>query len=261
MVESIDYPALGQRISAWLRDYLQKSGLNCFVVGVSGGIDSAVVSVLAAQTGLQTYILNLPIHSKKENSRLSAQHCRSLAQRFGNVSYLEQNFSSAYDAFMQVAEPSGVPHDLAAANTKSRLRMLALYYVAGKNDGLVVGTGNKVEDFGVGFFTKYGDGGVDLSPIADLTKTQVRKLGQTLGVLPEIIAAPPTDGLWEDQRNDEQQIGASYEELEWAMEAQERGLAPSNQRERKVLEIYRSFHGKNWHKMQDIPVFRLNDQE
>ncbi len=253
----MDYLALGKQISNWLQDYLQKSNSRCFVVGVSGGIDSAVVSTLAAQTNSLTYILNLPIHSKKNNSQLADKHCRNLAQRFHNVGHLEQDFTAAYDAFMQIAETQNVPHNLAAANSKSRLRMMALYYLAGKNSGIVVGTGNKVEDFGVGFFTKYGDGGVDVSPIADLNKSQVRKLGKALNVLQEIIDAPPTDGLWEDDRNDEQQIGASYEELEWAMLAEEQGIAPNNEREQAVLQIYRSFHYKNLHKMQEIPVFHL----
>ncbi|MEM9424864.1 MAG: NAD(+) synthase [Spirochaetota bacterium] len=258
----MDYLALADRISLWLRSYLQNSGLRCFVVGVSGGIDSAVVSQLAAQTSLPVFVLNLPIHSTSENSRLATLHCCALSRRFPNVSYREQDFTVAYDAFMQVAESKETESEargLAAANAKSRLRMMALYHVAARNRGLVVGTGNKIEDFGVGFFTKYGDGGVDISPIADLTKTQVRHLGQALGVSPEIIAAAPTDGLWEDDRNDEQQLGASYEELEWAMSAEEQGWVPSNGREREVLEIYRRFHRKNLHKMCEIPVFRLAD--
>ena len=252
----MDYFALSQQISDWLKDYLEQGGLRCFVVGVSGGIDSAVASSLAAQTGIKTHALNLPIHSKARHTRLSDLHCRNLCERFTNVEYLNQDFTAAYDAFMQIVEPNkdrAQSISLAAANSKSRLRMLALYYLAGKHNGLVVGTGNKVEDFGVGFFTKYGDGGVDISPIADLTKTQVRALGKALEVAPEIIAAPPTDGLWEDARNDEQQLGASYEELEWAMQAQE----PTTEREHKVLELYRGFHSKNLHKMQPIPVFHL----
>ncbi|WGK69054.1 NAD(+) synthase [Candidatus Haliotispira prima] len=253
----MDYLALGRKISAWLQDYLQGSGLQCFVVGVSGGIDSAVVSTLAAETGTKTYVLNLPIRSKPENTQLADLHCRSLTGRFPNVLHLEQDFSSAYEAFMRVAEPSEQAHGLSAANTKSRLRMTALYYVAGKNSGIVVGTGNKVEDFGVGFFTKYGDGGVDISPIADLSKTQVRELAKVQGVSPEIIAAPPTDGLWEDSRNDEQQIGAGYEELEWAMSAAEQSLSPGTEREKQVWEIYSGFHRRNLHKMEAIPVFRL----
>ena len=274
----MDYSALAQQISGWLKDYLEQGGLCCFVVGVSGGIDSAVASSLAAQTGVKTYALNLPIHSKAEYTGLSDLHCRNLCERFANVEYLKRDLSSAYDAFMQIVEPDSAAggqksegdetlasQKLAAANSKARLRMLTLYYLAGKHNGLVVGTGNKVEDFGVGFFTKYGDGGVDISPIADLTKTQVRALGGALEVAPEIIAAPPTDGLWEDARNDEQQLGASYEELEWAMQAQEPAVLaapaanamPVTEREREVLELYRGFHRKNLHKMQAIPVFRL----
>ena len=253
----MNYLALGQRISAWLRDYLCESGLSCFVVGVSGGIDSAVTSTLAAQTGAKTYALNLPIHSQSQNSRLADLHCRQLAARFTNVEHLRQDFSHAYDAFMRAAEPAGPAHELAAANSKSRLRMMALYYWAGKCGGLVVGTGNKVEDFGVGFFTKYGDGGVDVSPIADLGKTQVRELGRALQVCPEIIAAPPTDGLWQDGRSDEQQLGASYEELEQAMAAEAEGKAPQSEREREVLSIYRGFQRRNRHKMRAIPVFRV----
>ena len=264
----MNYSALAQQISNWLKEYLGQGGLRCFVVGVSGGIDSAVASSLAAQTGVKTYVLNLPVHSKAEYTRLSDLHCRKLCERFANVEPMKLDLTAAYDAFMQIVEPAcgegqkaGGPdasdslasQKLAAANSKARLRMLTLYYLAGKHNGLVVGTGNKVEDFGVGFFTKYGDGGVDISPIADLTKTQVRALGGALEVAPEIIAAPPTDGLWEDQRSDEQQLGASYEELEWAMEEPE----PTTEREREVLELYRGFYRKNLHKMQAIPVFRL----
>ena len=248
-------------ISRWLEKYATKNHINCFVVGVSGGVDSAVTSTLCAQTGLKTYVLNIPIFSKLENTSLSSLHCDWLTEKFQNVETLNIDATDAFDKFEAIFRTTNRVNALASANSKSRMRMMILYYVASVHNGLVVGTGNRVEDFGVGFYTKYGDGGVGISPIADLTKTQVRGLGTYIGIDEKILTAPPTDGLWEDSRTDEEQIGASYEELEWAMETisyqqQQVNLTP---REEEVINIYNKFHNKNRHKMVEIPVFKLKE--
>ena len=250
---------VAQEIVAWIKNYAATAGTTTLVVGVSGGIDSALVSTLCGLTGLNTVVMNLPINSKFENTALSSLQCKWLRSRFSNVRAEHIELSTAYTHFEQAMEDGTYSSPLAAANSKSRLRMMALYYVAGCTNGLLVGTGNKVEDFGVGFFTKYGDGGVDLSPIADLTKTQVRAIARDLGVDERILSAPPTDGLWEDSRTDEEQIGASYEELEWAMNHQGGDLGGGlTHRQQRVLEIYTSFHLRNKHKMIPIPVFKLS---
>ena len=245
-------------IVTWLKEYLNRNNRKCFVVGVSGGVDSAVVSTLCATTGVPTVVLNIPIDSTSNNTKLSTVHCDWLAENFENVrsntADLSGTFNSFKDDILKIA-----PHDsLACANTKSRLRMITLYYVAASSGGIVVGTGNKIEDFGIGFYTKYGDGGVDISPIADLTKTQVRQLAVSLGVKTEIIQAPPTDGLWEDSRTDEEQIGASYEELEWAMDYvdNDRSVELSS-RQKEVLDIFNGYRVQNSHKMNPIPIFTL----
>ena len=243
------------KISKWLKDYLQTSGTNCFVVGVSGGVDSALSSTLCAETGAKTYVINIPIKSKQQNTDLSQLHCDWLCKRYMNVEQLYIDATSAYESFEGMFRETENYNLLANANSKSRMRMMVLYYLATSKGGLVVGTGNKVEDFGVGFYTKYGDGGVDISPIADLTKTQVRQMATSLEISKEILDAPPTDGLWEDSRTDESQIGASYEELEWAMEHTE----ALTDRQRKVLDIYNFFNTKNRHKMEPIPVYKLGD--
>ena len=215
-----------------------------------------MVSALCAQTGISTIVLNMPIDSTKANTKLSTTHCDWLAKNFKNVSPKAVDLSGTFTSFKNDMLRVAPDDELACANTKSRLRMMTLYYVAATSGGIVVGTGNKVEDFGVGFYTKYGDGGVDISPIADLTKTQVRELAKLLGINKEIVEAPPTDGLWEDSRTDEEQIGASYEELEWAMDSLN---GPPRQdlsvRQLEVLNIYMDFHNKNKHKMVPIPVF------
>ena len=217
------------------------------MVGVSGGIDSAVVSTLCAETELPTYVLTMPLHSKKENTLLSDTHATALVDYYPNVTLVNVDLSETYDKFISNIDDTFTGNKLANANTKSRLRMVTLYQIAGTVGGVVVGTGNKVEDYGVGFFTKYGDGGVDIAPIADLYKSQVWALGEHLGVNPEIIAATPTDGLWDDGRTDEGQIGASYKELEEAMEHR-RGPA---------VDILDEFNRKNKHKMEPIPTFTL----
>jgi len=246
-------------IAEWLKDYLESSGLACFIVGVSGGIDSAVVSTLCANTGMPVWVLNIPIHSQSGNTNLSQRQCDWLTENYQNVQSATVDMTTAFDSYAEAVLDHIEANDLAFANAKSRLRMMLLYQYATTHHGLVVGTGNKVEDFGVGFYTKYGDGGVDISPIADLTKTQVRHLACNMGILNEIIEAPPTDGLWEDGRTDEQQIGATYEELEWAMDYIDNNRTePPTSRQQTVLKIFMDYRNTNGHKMTPIPVYRLD---
>jgi len=242
-----DYEKLKFDIDRWLKDYYYFHSIKSFVVGVSGGIDSAVVSTLCAETGLPTYILTMPLHSKEGNTELSDLHAYQLVEKYPNVTIVNVDLSKTYDAFMDTVYEGFTINPLANANTKSRLRMVTLYQIAGAMGGIVVGTGNKIEDYGIGFYTKYGDGGVDIAPIADLYKTEVWELGKRLGVDERIIDALPTDGLWDDDRKDEDQIGASYEQLEEAMEHR-RGPA---------LDILDEFNRKNKHKMEPIPTFKL----
>ena len=236
-------------IQNWLMAYLDKAKneISAFVVGVSGGIDSALVSKLCALTGKKTIVTTLPIRSL--DISLSLLHCRQLIKDHSNVSHYEIDLTNMYDNFKDNLINLGFSNDLGLANTKARMRMIALYQIAASSSGIVVGTGNKVEDFGVGFYTKYGDGGVDISPIADCTKTQVWELGRHLGVSDDIINTPPTDGLWDDGRNDVQQLGMSYEDLEKAMEDK------NNPNYQKYLRI----REKNLHKMNPIPVCKFNE--
>lgn len=255
-----DYSKLATDITAWIREYATTNNIKSLVVGVSGGIDSAVVSTLCAMTGLPTYCCFLDIHTIDAHSWLSMGHIGNLATKHPSVICLEQlNLTSAFDELIKCIERTDLH---AYVNTKSRLRMTALYHIATCTHGIVVGTGNKVEDFGVGFYTKYGDGGVDISPIADLYKTEVRELGRYLGISQEILDAAPTDGLWSDGRTDEQQLGATYEELEWAMEVVHtptfKGYTMDVKREQEVLEIYHRLHKQNQHKMLPIPIYKLS---
>lgn len=235
------------------------------MVGISGGIDSAVVSSLAASTGCRTLCVALPIHQAASQIKRAQEHILGLAARFPNVESSDADLTRVYDVFessfdASVAEKATqAARELAGANARSRLRMTALYYFAGLNNMLVAGTGNKIEDFGVGFFTKYGDGGVDISPIADLTKTEVYELGRWLGVPESIITAAPTDGLFGDDRTDEQQIGASYPELEKAMSHVENRIDPASlsERERYVYDIYLRRNRANRHKMEPVPICRI----
>ena len=242
-----DYDQLKFDIDRWLKDYYYMYAIKAFVVGVSGGIDSAVVSTLCAETELPTYVLTMPLHSKKENTALSDAHAKALMKKYSNVRVVNIDLSNTYESLLFVIDQDFVNNQLANANTKSRLRMVTLYQVAGSVGGIVVGTGNKVEDYGVGFYTKYGDGGVDIAPIADLYKTEVRELGGYLVVDALIIDAKPTDGLWEDGRSDEDQIGATYAQLEEAMES---GTG-------EAVDILSRFNRQNKHKMQPIPTFKL----
>ena len=244
-----DYEVLKDNIVRWLKDYywMHSGNIKGFVVGVSGGIDSAVVSTLCAETGLPTYVMTMPLHSKEENTELSEAHAYGLVEKYSNVTMVNVDLTRTYDTLMTWVDDAFTGNELANANTKSRLRMVSLYQVAGSVGGIVVGTGNKVEDYGVGFYTKYGDGGVDIAPIADLYKTEVWELGEFLGVDERICDAPPTDGLWDDGRKDEDQIGASYAELEEAMEY---NTGPA-------VDILEKFNRQNNHKMQPIPTFKL----
>jgi NAD+ synthase len=254
----LDYEDLSNKIQSWIKLYVEENNIKSLVVGVSGGIDSAVVSTLCAKTGIPTFALGIKINSNEENTKLSRLQL-SFLEKLG-VKKFEYEFSDVFTILKERLE-FNFPSELGFANTKSRLRMITLYQAAASVGGIVVGTGNKVEDFGVGFYTKYGDGGVDISPIAELYKTEVRELGRFLGVPEEIINAEPTDGLWEDNRKDENQIGASYEDLEWVMEI---GLdkwrtKPTTDKEKRVVKTYLEFNHKNKHKMESIPVFNLKD--
>ena len=248
---------LAEEITNWISDYALENDIRALVVGVSGGVDSAVTSTLSARTGIRTIVLNMPIHQKKYQDDLSKKHISWLKDNFNNVEERIVNLSKTYDSFVETVSVDEVS-DIALANSRARLRMTALYATAGSNGGIVVGTGNKVEDFGVGFYTKYGDGGVDISPIADLLKTEVYQIARELDIIEEIIQATPTDGLWGDGRSDEEQLGASYEELEWAMKESKN---PSNkdlsEREKDVLGIYQRLNKSNSHKMNPIPIFKL----
>lgn len=253
--------AVKDHIVHWLNDYLQKSGLKGFVVGVSGGIDSAVTSALAAHTGQPVLCIDMPIHQAQDQRSRGRMHTDQLVERFKNVSAITVDLTEEFESFRQNLPPTygQVDTKMALANTRARLRMTTLYYYAAAHRYLVCGTGNKVEDFGVGFYTKYGDGGVDLSPIADLMKTEVFALGKYLGVSQEILDAPPTDGLWSDNRSDVDQIGATYPELEWAMRQYEKGAQANDfeGREKEVFQIFKKFHNQNRHKMDPIPVCEI----
>ena len=252
------YEDLTEKIVGWIKDYFWDNDREALVVGVSGGIDSAVVSTLCARTGLPTYIVTMPLDSKPENTELSDAHAKALDEKYDNVTHYDVDLSEPYHKLLSTiglkTAPEGyttnkelITNDLANANTKSRMRMVTLYQVAGSVGGIVVGTGNKVEDYGVGFYTKYGDGGVDIAPIADLYKTEVWELGEYLEVDQRIVNADPTDGLWSDSRTDESQLGASYAELE---EAMEKGTGSG------VL-VLEKFGKQNRHKMIPIPTFKL----
>jgi NAD+ synthase len=242
----------------WLKSYCDNAGLKGFVVGISGGIDSAVTSTLCARTGKEVILLNLAIHQASEQLSLSEQHIEWLARSYDQVKGTIIDLTPVFQAFEKFFPPD-IQDGLTMANTRSRMRMVTLYTFASHHKMLVAGTGNKVEDYGVGFFTKYGDGGVDISPIADLMKSEVYAVAKELGIAEAILNAPPTDGLWSDNRTDESQIGASYNELEWAMEF-EAGSTDEDQlnsRQREVLAIYRKFHQANRHKLDPIPVFKI----
>lgn len=249
-----------QHIVNWLKEYSDASKTNGFVIGISGGIDSAVTSTLCAMTGKRLLVINMPIRQFKTEFDRSNEHIEWLKKNFRNVESVTVELTPVLDAF-EAALPTETQDFLTMANTRARLRMTTLYAFATHHKLLVAGTGNKVEDFGVGFFTKYGDGGVDLSPIADLYKTQVYELAKELNIVASIQGAKPTDGLFADGRTDEDQIGASYPELEWAMNYKEKKETYElSERQKKVMEIYNSRHMANLHKMIPIPVCTIPKQ-
>ena len=248
--------AIITHISNWLKDYAKQSKTKGFVIGISGGVDSAVTSTLAAKTGLPLLCVEMPIHQNKTQVDRGLKHIAWLKANFDNVSTVALELTPVFDSFIGQLPKNEQQDELALVNARARLRMTTLYYFAQSNNYLVVGTGNKVEDFGIGFFTKYGDGGVDISPIADLLKTEVFKIGAELGVSEEILDAPPTDGLWGNNKTDEDQIGASYPELEWAM-AFDGDKNKLREREKDVLAIYRKLNSANRHKMLAIPICKI----
>jgi NAD+ synthase len=258
---TIQVEKVNEHIVAWLKTYANNAKVNGFVVGISGGVDSAVTSTLCAQTGLKTLCVEMPIHQAQNQVSRGREHIEQLMKRFPNVSRAEANLTPIYDSFKteMPASENEAKYNLSLANTRARLRMTTLYYFAGIHGLLVAGTGNKVEDFGVGFYTKYGDGGVDLSPIADLMKSDVYALGKFLEIPESIQKAAPTDGLFGDNRTDEDQLGASYDELEWAMLEDEKGSKSEEftGRKKEVFDIYKRLNLINQHKMQPIPVCEI----
>lgn len=246
---------LQNQIADWIKSYANDNKIKTLVVGISGGIDSSVVSTLCAMTKLPTIAVSMPIAQLSEQHDLSMEHGSWLENKFTNVTHEVIDLDKVYDTFwLKLFENYGSEH--AFANTKSRLRMVTLHQISGAKRGIVVGTGNKVEDFGVGFYTKYGDGGVDISPIADLMKSEVWQLGKDLGIMQEIIDAPPTDGLWEDGRTDQDQLGGlTYEQMERAMDLDEKGAIAVGS-DIDLLDKYHSIRKLNLHKMEPIPIFK-----
>lgn len=245
-------------IIRWIKKYARDNKIKTLVVGVSGGIDSAVVSTLCARTGLPTYAVCMPIRQSKHTHELSTKHAQWLSDQFDNVQQFVIDLTPTFKQF-EKATDTVFDDELAYANSRSRLRMMTLYQIAQSQNGIVVGTGNRVEDLGVGFFTKYGDGGVDISPIGDCLKTEVWAMGHELGILQEIIDAAPTDGLWADGRTDEDQLGMTYPELERAMELDPLGddnieIMSLDRKQRAQLRRYRELRAQNLHKMTPIPV-------
>ena len=254
-----DWGRLCEDISEWIRRYADENGISALVVGVSGGVDSAVTSTLCAKTGLETIVVNMPIHQDSSQYSMAKRHIEWLESGWGNVNSHLVDLTESYDSYVGNALDGLEISEISLANTRARLRMTTLYAIAGSRRGIVVGTGNKVEDFGVGFYTKYGDGGVDISPIADLLKSEVYALAEEMGVIEDIRNSIPNDGLWADGRTDEDQIGATYEELEWAM----RQVAGTQRedfsdRQKEVMEIYQKLHKSNSHKMKPIPIYIKN---
>ena len=250
-------------ITQWIRSYATKNKISTLVVGISGGIDSSVVSALCAETGIKTIVVQMPIRQNKKLDNCSSIQASWLLERYKNVTHMSMDLTTVFNAF----EKNLVPYcrenedearvDLAFANSRARLRMMTLYQIAQSHGGIVVGTGNRVEDFGVGFFTKYGDGGVDISPIGDCMKTAVWDMGRELDLAQKIIDAAPTDGLWSDGRTDEDQLGMTYPELELAMTQAETNSGVDSVQEKKNLKQYRAIRARNLHKMTPIPVCQM----
>ena len=254
----MNYPKkVSEHITNWIEDYINKSESKGIVVGVSGGVDSALTSTLCAETGHNILCLEMPIYQNKDQVSRSKKHIDWLMSRYPNVTSKQIELNDTFESFVNsLPDNSSDKHELSLANTRSRLRMVTLYYFSALNNYIVAGTGNKVEDFGIGFYTKYGDGGVDISPIADLLKSEVFTLAKFHNIIDEIIEAEPNDGLWNDNRSDEEQIGASYEEIEDAMMNFNKSDNLSK-REKEVLDIFNSFHKANKHKMDPIPVCEI----
>jgi len=234
-------------ITKWIKNYANKNKFK-LVIGVSGGIDSAVTSVLCARTNIKTIVVSMPIRQDQKQHNLSLEHIEWLKSKFSNIVDYTISLDNVFKSFEKTM--NSFKSELAFANSRARLRMVTLYQIAQSNNSIVVGTGNKVEDFGIGFYTKYGDGGVDISPIADCTKTQVWEMGKAMGVLRNIVEAKPTDGLWDDRRDDEDQIGLSYNNLEEAMKNSQS----------KYFKKYNKIRKPNLHKMQPIPICKFNDK-
>ena len=252
------YPKkVSKYITNWIENYINKSRAKGIVVGVSGGVDSALTSTLCAETGHNILCLEMPIYQNKDQVSRSKKHIDWLMSKYPNVTSKQIELNDTFESFVNsLPDNSSDKHELSLANTRSRLRMVTLYYFSALNNYIVAGTGNKVEDFGIGFYTKYGDGGVDISPIADLLKSEVFTLAKFHNIIDEIIEAEPNDGLWNDNRSDEEQIGASYEEIEDAMMNFNKSDNLSK-REKEVLDIFNSFHKANKHKMDPIPVCEI----
>ncbi|MGC6479026.1 MAG: NAD(+) synthase [Flavobacteriaceae bacterium] len=247
-------------IVEWMKDYALTNHQKGFVVGVSGGIDSAVTSTLCARTGLPTIALEMPIHQQSDQVSRAQEHLQWLKNNYPQVETHRVSLTEVFESLRQSlpATNETTKAALSLANTRARLRMSTLYYFAALNNFLVAGTGNKIEDFGVGFYTKYGDGGVDLSPIADLMKSEVYQLASEMNIITSIQEAAPTDGLWADNRTDEEQMGATYDELEWAMRYDSQGANTTlSQRQEEVLKRYRALNRQNQHKMLPIPVCEI----
>lgn len=249
-------------IVRWLKAYARSAKISTFVVGISGGIDSSVVSALCAQTGLKTIVVQMPIRQNKKLDNRSSMQAGWLLKQHSNITHMSMDLTSVFSAFEKKVDPfcdaeNASQVELAFANSRSRLRMMTLYQIAQSHKGIVVGTGNRVEDFGVGFFTKYGDGGVDISPIGDCDKTAVWDMGRELGLPQEIIDAKPTDGLWNDGRTDEDQLGMSYPDLERAMWLDQSGDQCMTRAEKQNLKQYRAIRSRNLHKMLPIPVCEM----
>ena len=253
----LDLNLIKNNITTWIKSYCENNLIESLIVGVSGGIDSSLVSFLCANTGIETYTVLLPLHQNEEQTKRGEDHIEWLQSNFNNVKRIKIDLSNIFD-FFKLTIPTELHNDLSFANSKSRIRMTTLYHIAQSKNGIVVGTGNKVEDFGIGFFTKYGDGGVDLSPIADLYKSEVYEISKKIGISQNIINAIPTDGLWDDGRDDENQIGVSYDELEWCMEYEIFEKSEIlNKKEKNILSIYKNLKNKNNHKMVVIPIFKI----
>ena len=246
-----------EHIKNWLNSYHSQSSTKGFVIGISGGVDSALTSTLVAETNIPLLCIEMPINQNKNQVSRGKKHILWLKENYNNVKSIECDLTGIFEQFKSITAEKNKNQLLALANTRSRLRMTTLYYYAQLNNALVVGTGNKVEDFGIGFYTKYGDGGVDISPIADLMKSEVFQLAKALKINEEILVAPPTDGLWDNDQTDEDQIGATYNELEWAMKNKE--TKNLSKRQQEVIKIYNKFHAANKHKMMAIPVCYIPD--